>query len=66
MDHSRNRDRSCLTPKHMLVDILILVAHKETIAIVKLQAAFRSYLVRRRVRLYEDGEDAATLIQACW
>ncbi|KAF9349665.1 hypothetical protein BGX34_001669 [Mortierella sp. NVP85] len=53
-------------PKASILITEDLGAHKETIAIVKLQAAFRSYLVRKRVRAYEDGMDAATLIQACW
>ncbi|KAG0255572.1 hypothetical protein BG011_005050 [Mortierella polycephala] len=43
-----------------------LGADKETIAAVKLQAFFRSCLVRMRVQAYRDGMQAATVIQTIW
>ncbi|KAF9204778.1 hypothetical protein BGZ49_004875 [Haplosporangium sp. Z 27] len=54
------------TPKASLLVSEELGADKETIAIVRLQAAFRSYLVRKRVTAYFDGMNAATIIQARW
>ncbi|KAF9939272.1 hypothetical protein BGZ65_011035 [Modicella reniformis] len=53
-------------PKASILVTEDLGAHKETIAIVKLQAAFRSYLVRRRLQAYREGMKAAKTIQACW
>ncbi|KAF9186756.1 hypothetical protein BGZ51_001781 [Haplosporangium sp. Z 767] len=43
-----------------------LGADKETIAAVKLQAFFRSCLVRKRVQAYRNGMQAATIIQTRW
>ncbi|KAF8930945.1 hypothetical protein BGZ58_007935 [Dissophora ornata] len=54
------------TPKASLLITEELGAEKETIAAVKLQAIFRSCLVRRRVQAYQDGMEAATVIQALW
>ncbi|KAI7828631.1 hypothetical protein BC939DRAFT_61927 [Gamsiella multidivaricata] len=54
------------TPKASLLVMEELGADKETIAAVKLQAVFRSYLVRRRIRAYREGMRAATVIQATW
>lgn len=42
------------------------LAEKDTIAAIKLQAVFRSQLVRKRVRAYKEGMRAATIIQARW
>ncbi|KAF9114034.1 hypothetical protein BGX27_000302 [Mortierella sp. AM989] len=53
-------------PKASLLVSEELGADKETIATVKLQAAFRSYLIRKRVITYQDGMRAATVIQARW
>ncbi|KAF9133627.1 hypothetical protein BGW39_009355 [Mortierella sp. 14UC] len=54
------------TPKASLLVTAELGAEKETIAAVKLQAVFRSQLVRNRVRAYREGMRAATIIQARW
>ncbi|KAG0200621.1 hypothetical protein BGX28_006353 [Mortierella sp. GBA30] len=54
------------TPKASLLVTEDLGAHKETIAAIKLQAVFRTCLVRKRVRAYRDGMRAATVIQARW
>ncbi|KAK3847409.1 MAG: hypothetical protein J3R72DRAFT_164468 [Linnemannia gamsii] len=54
------------TPKASLLVTAELGAEKETIAAVKLQAVFRSQLVRKRVRAYREGMRAATIIQARW
>ncbi|KAF9359980.1 hypothetical protein BGX26_010908 [Mortierella sp. AD094] len=54
------------TPKASLLVSEELGADKETIAVVKLQAAFRSCLVRKRIQAYHDGMKAATVIQARW
>ncbi|KAF9570874.1 hypothetical protein EC968_001313 [Mortierella alpina] len=54
------------TPKASLLVTEDVGAHKETIAAIKLQAAFRSCLVRKRIQAYRDGMRAATVIQARW
>ncbi|KAF9953435.1 hypothetical protein BGZ72_005409 [Mortierella alpina] len=54
------------TPKASLLVTEDVGAHKETIAAIKLQAVFRSCLVRKRVQAYRDGMMAATVIQARW
>ncbi|KAG0023746.1 hypothetical protein BGZ80_008223 [Entomortierella chlamydospora] len=54
------------TPKASLLVSEELGADKETIAVVKLQAAFRSCLVRKRVQAYRNGMRAATIIQSRW
>ncbi|ORZ16016.1 hypothetical protein BCR41DRAFT_58769 [Lobosporangium transversale] len=53
-------------PKASLLVTEDLGAQKDTIAAIKLQAVFRSYLVRRRVHAYREGMRAATIIQARW
>ncbi|KAF9933045.1 hypothetical protein FBU30_006721 [Linnemannia zychae] len=53
-------------PKASLLVTAELGAEKETIAAVKLQAVFRSQLVRKRVHAYREGMRAATIIQARW
>ncbi|KAF9548924.1 hypothetical protein EC957_005276 [Mortierella hygrophila] len=54
------------TPKASLLVTAELGAEKDTIAAIKLQAVFRSQLVRKRVRAYREGMRAATIIQARW
>ncbi|KAG9327331.1 hypothetical protein KVV02_007107 [Mortierella alpina] len=54
------------TPKASLLVTEDVGAHKETIAAIKLQAVFRSCLVRKRIQAYRDGMRAATVIQARW
>ncbi|OAQ33426.1 hypothetical protein K457DRAFT_134545 [Linnemannia elongata AG-77] len=53
-------------PKASLLVTAELGAEKDTIAAIKLQAVFRSQLVRKRVRAYREGMRAATIIQARW
>ncbi|CAO3567313.1 unnamed protein product [Mortierella alpina] len=54
------------TPKVSLLVTEDVGGHKETIAAIKLQAVFRSCLVRKRIQAYRDGMRAATVIQARW
>lgn len=53
-------------PKASLLVTAELGAEKDTIAAIKLQAVFRSQLVRKRVHAYREGMRAATIIQARW
>ena len=53
-------------PKPSILVTADLGVEKETIAALKLQAIFRSQLVQRRIRTYNEGNRAATIIQARW
>ncbi|KAF9436685.1 hypothetical protein BGZ76_003219 [Entomortierella beljakovae] len=54
------------TPKASFLVSEQLGVDQEAIAVVRLQAVFRSCLVRKRVGAYYDGMKAATIIQARW